>query len=173
MRNSPKPISRLLLLTAGAWLFRAAGPEIFGVWALSTNLLAAVTIQAGLSLPILPLFCGSLLVGLFWDLTTFSAVGHHVLLMGIIGTLVRSQRGWWIGASAGEQAVGSVLAGVAYFALDRFLHLLEIRLWEWPFSLNLALIAGGTVNGVVAVVFGWILELNIPTTPRTTRRRIQ
>ncbi len=44
--NSPLP--RLLILVTGVWLVRAVGPEFYGSLALSTNLLAAVAIQAGL-----------------------------------------------------------------------------------------------------------------------------
>lgn len=155
MMNS---FARLGVLAAGVWLFRAVGPEWNGSWALGTNLLAAVGIQAGLWLGPAGLLIWSLLAGAFWDFTTFSPLGHHMLILGGIGFLVRSQRGWWKGASAGEQAAGSVLAAVAFFALDRFLHLLESRTWAWPFGLNVAIILGGVVNGAVSVVMGWWLE---------------
>lgn len=164
--------SRLGILAAGAWLFRAVGPEWYGSWALGTNLLAAVGIQAGLWLGPAGLIGWSLLAGGFWDFTTFSPLGHHILILGGIGFLVRSQRGWWKGASAGEQAAGSVLAAVAFFALDRFLHLLENRAWDWPFGLNVAIILGGLVNGVTSVAMGWWLEQEerFPATSRSRPR---
>ena len=115
------PVTRLLILILGAWVVRAIGPEWHGSWALGTNLLAAVGIQAGLWLGPGALLIWALLVGMFWDFTTFSPLGHHLLVLGGIGFLVRSQRGWWKGASAGEQAAGSVLAAVAFFAMDRLL----------------------------------------------------
>lgn len=166
------PVLRLMLLALGAWLFRAVGPEWYGSWALGTNVLAAVAIQAGLWLGPGGLLFGSLLAGAFWDFTTFSPLGHHMLVLGGIGFLVRSQRGWWKGASAGEQAAGSVLAAVAFFALDRFLHLLENRSWDWPFGLNVAIILGGVVNGAVSVVMGWWLEQEdrFPAAARSRRR---
>ena len=40
--------TKLFLLAVAVWLFRAVGPECYGAWALTTNLLAAVAIQAGL-----------------------------------------------------------------------------------------------------------------------------
>lgn len=168
--NSPLP--RLLLLMTGVWLGRAVGPEFYGSLALSTNLLAAVSIQAGLWLGPLGLLAWSLLAGTFWDFTTFSPLGHHVLVLGGIGFLVRTQRGWWKGASAGEQAAGSVLAAVAFFALDRFLHLLETRAWEWPFALSVSMVLAGLVNGVVSVLMGWWMEpeARFPTFSRGRRR---
>lgn len=168
------PVSRLILLAGAAWLFRAVGPEWPGSWALGTNLLGAVAIQAGLWLGPVGLAVWSLTAGAFWDFTTFSPIGHHMLVLGGIGFLVRSQRGWWKGASAGEQAAGSVLAAVAFFALDRFLHLLEIRAWDWPFLLNVAIILGALVNGMASVVMGWWLEQEerFPA-PARGRRRIR
>jgi cell shape-determining protein MreD len=170
MRSTP---AKLILLALGAWLVRAAGPEWYGPWALATNLLAAVAIQAGLWLGPWGLVAWSLLAGAFWDFTTFSPLGHHLLVLGGIGFLVRSQRGWWKGASAGEQAAGSVLAAVAFFALDRFLHLLETRSWDWPFSLSVSLVLAGLTNGVAAVLMGWWLEQadRFPA-PSRSRRRI-
>ena len=163
---------RLLMLAAGAWVLRAVGPEWQGSWALGTNLLAAVAIQAGLWLGPVGLLVWAFLAGIFWDFTTFSPLGHHLLVLGGIGFLVRSQRGWWKGASAGEQAAGSVLAAVAFFALDRLLHLMETRAWEWPFLLNVSIVLGGLVNGVVSVVMGWWLEQEdrFPVASRTRRR---
>jgi len=162
--------TKLFLLAAAVWLFRAVGPEWYGTWALTTNLLAAVGIQAGLWLGPWGLAGWALLAGTFWDFTTFSPVGHHVLVLGGIGFLVRSQRGWWKGASAGEQAAGSVLAAVAFFALDRFLHLLETRSWDWPFALSVAMVLAGLSNGVASVLMGWWLE-QAARFPQTTRRR--
>jgi len=148
---------RLILLALGAWFIRAAGPEWRGVSALGTNLLGAVAIQAALNLSV-PAFLGWVVgVGLFWDLATFSALGHHALVMGLVGVLVRTQKGWWVGASWGEQGVGAILAGVAFFTLDRFLHCLEVRSWEWPFSLNIALVIAGAINGLVSGILGtWL-----------------
>lgn len=165
--------SRLIVLAGAAWLFRAIGPEWPGSWALGTNLLGAVAIQAGLWLGPFGLAVWALLAGTFWDFTTFSPIGHHMLVLAGIGFLVRSQRGWWKGASAGEQAAGSVLAAVAFFALDRFLHLLEIRMWDWPFTLNVAIILGAIVNGAASVAMGWWLEQEdrFPA-PARGRRRI-
>ena len=167
------PFSRFLMLAVAVWLVRAVGPEFYGSWALATNLLAAVAIQAGLWLGPLGLVLWSLGAGVFWDFTTFSPLGHHVLLLAGIGFLVRSQRGWWRGASAGEQAAGSVLAAVAFFSLDRFLHLAETRSWAWPFALSVSLVFGSLVNGVAGVLMGWWLEpeARFPT-PARGRRRI-
>lgn len=164
------PAAKLTVLALGVWLFRAIGPEGYGTWALTTNLLAAVGIQAGLWLGPWGLAGWALLAGTFWDFTTFSPVGHHVLVLGGIGFLVRSQRGWWKGASAGEQAAGSVLAAVAFFALDRFLHLLETRSWDWPFALSVAMVLAGLSNGMASVLMGWWLE-QAARFPQTTRRR--
>ena len=166
-------LPRLLLLSLGVWLFRAMGPEWYGPWALGTNLLAAVAIQAGLGFGPIGLAVWSLCAGAFWDFTTFSPLGHHMLVLGGIGFLVRSQRGWWKGASAGEQAAGSILAAVAFFALDRFLHLLETRSWDWPFSLSVALVLGGLANGLASVAMGWWLEAeNRFPIPTRARRRV-
>jgi len=166
--NSPG--SKLLVLAAATWLFRAVGPEWFGAWTLASNLLAAVAIQAGLWLRPAGLIVWTLLAGVFWDFTTFSPLGHHLLLLGGIGFLVRTQRGWWKGASAGEQAAGSVLAAVAFFALDRFLHLLETRSWDWPFALSVSMVLAALVNGAVAVAMGWWLEQE-DRFPAPARRR--
>lgn len=167
------PLARFLLLAALAWLVRAVGPEFYGSWALASNLLGAVAIQAGLWLGPLGLVVWSLGAGVFWDFTTFSPLGHHVLLLAAIGFLVRSQRGWWRGASAGEQAAGSVLAAVAFFSMDRFLHLAETRSWGWPFSLSVSLVLASLGNGMAAVLMGWWLEPQerFPT-PTRGRRRI-
>ena len=166
--------AKLFLLAAAVWLFRAVGPEWYGSWALTTNLLAAVAIQAGLWLRPGGLAVWALLAGGFWDFTTFSPLGHHILVLGGIGFLVRTQRGWWKGASAGEQAAGSVLAAVAFFALDRFLHLLETRAWAWPFALSVSMVLAGSVNGVVSVLMGWWLEPEVRfPTPSRGRRRIR
>jgi cell shape-determining protein MreD len=164
--------TKLFLLAAAAWLFRAVGPEWYGTWALTTNLLAAVAIQAGLWLRPWGLAVWALLAGVFWDFTTFSPLGHHILVLGGIGFLVRTQRGWWKGASAGEQAAGSVLAAVAFFALDRFLHLLETRTLDWPFALSVSLVLAGLANGVASVLMGWWLEQEdrFPATARSGRR---
>jgi len=166
------PAAKLAVLTVGVWLFRSVGPEGYGAWALTTHLLAAVGIQAGLWLSPLGLAVWALLAGTFWDFTTFSPLGHYVLLLGGIGFLVRSQQGWWKGASAGEQAVGSVLAAVCFFALDRLLHLLETRAWGWPFALSVSIILASFSNGVAAVLMGWWLETatRFPLTPH--RRRV-
>lgn len=164
--------AKLFLLAAVAWLFRAVGPEWFGPWAMATNLLAAVAIQAGLWLGPWGLFLWSLLAGTVWDFTTFSPLGHHLLLLGGIGFLVRSQRGWWKGASAGEQAAGSVLAAVAFFGLDRFLHLLETRAWDWPFVLSVSMVLAGLANGVASVLMGWWLEQEERFPQPSRRRRI-
>ena len=96
-----------------------------------------------------------------------------LLLLAAIGFLVRSQRGWWRGASAGEQAAGSVLAAVAFFSIDRFLHLAETRSWGWPFSLSVSLVLASMVNGIAGVLMGWWLEPQerFPT-PARGRRRI-
>ncbi len=164
------PAAKMSLLALGVWLFRAMGPEGYGTWALTTNLLAAVGIQAGLWLGPWGLAVWALLAGGFWDFTTFSPLGHHILVLGGIGFVVRTQRGWWKGASAGEQAAGSVLAAVAFFALDRFLHLLETRSWDWPFALSMSMVMAGLSNGVASVLMGWWLEL-APRFPPTSRRR--
>ncbi len=164
------PAFSLTLLACGAWLVRVVGPEGYGSWALTTNLLAAVGIQAGLWLRPWGLVAWSLFAGTFWDVTTFSPLGHHALVLGSIGFLVRSQRGWWRGASAGEQAAGSVLAAVAFFALDRFLHLLETRSWDWPFVLSVAMVLAGLSNGVASVLMGWWLD-PAERMPATVRRR--
>ena len=163
---------KLLLLALGVWLVRAVGPEWYGSWALASNLLAAAGIQAGLWLGPWGLVVWSLVAGTFWDFTTFSPLGHHILVLGGIGFLVRTQRGWWKGASAGEQAAGSVLAAVAFFALDRFLHLLETRSWEWPFALSVSMVLAGLTNGVAAVLMGWWLEQDerFPVPSRNRRR---
>jgi hypothetical protein len=148
---------RLLGLAFAAWGIRVAGPDGYGVWALGTNLLAAVTIQAGLRLEAWPMGFWIFGVGLFWDATTFSALGHHALVMGLIALTVRTQRGWWMVASAGEQIAGAILASVAFFVLDRFLHELEVRSWAWPFSLSVALVLAGGVNGLVSWAMGtWL-----------------
>ena len=152
-----KSFGRLVLLAAGAWSIRAVGPEASGLWALTTNLLAAVTIQAGLILSPWVLLVWALGVGLFWDVTTFSALGHHVLLIGGMATLVCTQRGWWVGASAAEQMVGSILAAVTYFVADRVLHGLEVRQWSWPFTLSISLVLASFVNGLASVALGWWL----------------
>jgi len=149
---------RLVLLAGAAWSIRAVGPEASGLWALTTNLLAAVTIQAGLILSPGVLVLWALGVGLFWDATTFSALGHHVLLVGGMATLVCTQRGWWVGASAAEQMVGSILAAVTYFVADRILHGLEVRQWSWPFTLSISLVLASFVNGLASVALGWWLE---------------
>ena len=153
-----KNFGRLVLLAAGAWSIRAVGPEASGLWALTTNLLAAVTIQAGLILSPWVLMVWALGVGLFWDVTTFSALGHHVLLIGGMASLVCTQRGWWVGASAPEQMVGSILAAATYFVADRVLHGLEVRQWSWPFTLSISLVLASFVNGLVSVALGWCLE---------------
>jgi cell shape-determining protein MreD len=148
---------RLIGLAFGAWLIRAAGPDCYGVGALGTNLLAAVVVQAGLLLSVPALCVWVFTVGLFWDFATFSPLGHHALVMGVAATLVRTQRGWWVGASWGEQAVGAILAGVGFFAWDRFLHCWEFREWAWPFSLSVALVLAGILNGIVSVPLGlWL-----------------
>ena len=167
-----KIFGRLIFLAGGAWCLRAVGPETSGVWALTTHLLAAVTIQAGLTLSAPALFLWALVVGLFWDVTTFSALGHHVLLIGGMATLVHTQRGWWVGASAAEQIVGSILAAVTYFVADRILHGLEVRQWSWPFALSIALVLASLVNGLVSVALGWWLETRArPVHVRFTRGR--
>jgi len=171
MSLEEKSFAKLLLLAAGTWVFRALGPELYGTTALTTNLLAAVVIQAGLLLPPVRLVGWTLLVGFFWDGLTFSALGHHSLVIGTTALLVRSQRGWWLGASAGEQAAGSVLAAVSYFSLDRFFHLLETRSWDWPFVLSVNLVLAGMVNGLVSVAMGWWLEGKSGPIPRRSRRR--
>lgn len=166
--------AKLVFLAAAVWLLRALGPEAYGTWALTTNLLAAVGIQAGLWLGPAGLLGWALIAGVFWDFTTFSPLGHHSLVLGGIGFLVRSQRGWWKGASAGEQAAGSVLAAVAFFALDRFLHLLETRSWDWPFALSVSMVLAGLSNGLAAVLMGWWLEQeNRFPAPGRSRRRIR
>jgi cell shape-determining protein MreD len=164
--------TRLFLLAAAVWFLRVVGPEGCGTWALTTNLLAAVAIQAGLWLRPWGLAGWALVAGVIWDFTTFSPLGHHALVLVGIGTLVRTQRGWWKGASAGEQAAGSVLAAVAFFALDRFLHLLETRTLGWPFTLSVALVWAGLANGLASVLMGWWLEQEdrFPATARGGRR---
>jgi len=148
---------RFILLGLGAWLIRAAGPDWHGVTALGTNLMGAVVIQAGLTLSVPVLCLWALGMGLFWDFATFSALGHHALVLGVVGILVQTQRGWWVGSSWGEQVVGSILAAVGFFAWDRFLHCWEVRAWAWPFSLSVALVIAGTMNGLVAVLLGiWL-----------------
>ena len=92
---------RLIGLAFGAWLIRAAGPDWHGVGALGTNLLAAVVVQAGLLLSVPALCVWVFTVGLFWDFATFSPLGHHALVMGVAATLVRTQRGWWVGGLVG------------------------------------------------------------------------
>lgn len=149
---------RLVGLALVAWGVRAAGPEWYGLGALGTNFLGAVLIQAGLVLSAPGLGVWILGVGLFWDCATFSPLGHHALAMGVVAVLVRTQRGWWVGASWGEQAVGSILAGVGFFAWDRFLHCWEFREWAWPFSLSLALVFAGVMNGLVSVLLGLWLQ---------------
>jgi hypothetical protein len=60
-------------------------------------------------------------------------------------------------AFAGEQIAGAILASVAFFVLDRFLHELEVRSWAWPFSLSVALVLAGGVNGLVSWAMGtWL-----------------
>ena len=166
-----KNFGRLVLLAGGAWCIRALGPEASGVWALTTNLLAAVTIQVGLILSPGALVVWALGVGLFWDVTTFSALGHHVVLIGGMATVVCTQRGWWVGASAAEQVVGSILAAVTYFVADRILHGLEVRQWSWPFSLSISLVLASFVNGLASVALGWWLETRArPTHVRMVER---
>lgn len=124
---------------------------------MGTNLLAAVTIQAGLRLEAWPMGFWIFAVGLFWDTTTFAALGHHAVVMGLIALTVRTQRGWWMVASAGEQIAGAILASVSFFVLDRILHELEVRSWAWPFSLSVALVVAGGVNGLVSWGMGiWL-----------------
>ena len=173
MNPGDRTFGKLLALAATAWVFRAVGPELYGTAALTTQLLAAVVIQAGLLLSPVRLAGWTFLVGFSWDLLTFSALGHHVLVVGLTALLVRTQRGWWLGASAGEQAAGSVLAAVTYFALDRFFHLLEIRSWDWPFALSVNLVVAGLVNGVVSVALGWWLERQSEPSPRRVTRRFR
>ena len=166
-----KNFGRLVLLAGGAWCIRALGPEASGVWALTTNLPAAVTIQAGLILSPEALVVWALGVGLFWDVTTFSALGHHVVLIGGMATVVCTQRGWWVGASAAEQAVGSILAAVTYFVADRILHGMEVRQWSWPFSLSISLVLASFINGLASVALGWWLETRArPAHVRTAKR---
>ena len=166
-----KNFGRLVLLAGGAWCIRALGPEASGLWALTTNLLAAVTIQVGLILSPGALVVWALGVGLFWDVTTFSALGHHVVLIGGMATVVCTQRGWWVGASAAEQVVGSILAAVTYFVADRILHGLEVRQWSWPFSLSISLVLASFVNGLASVALGWWLETRArPTHVRMVER---
>ena len=166
-----KNFGRLVLLAGGAWCIRALGPEASGLWALTTNLLAAVTIQVGLILSPEALVVWALGVGLFWDVTTFSALGHHVVLIGGMATVVCTQRGWWVGASAAEQVVGSILAAVTYFVADRILHGLEVRQWSWPFSLSISLVLASFVNGLASVALGWWLETRArPTHVRMVER---
>lgn len=171
MSLAEKSFGKLLFLAMGAWLFRAIGPELYGISALNTSLLAAVVIQAGLLLSPAGLVLWTLLVGGIWDGLTFSALGHHSLVIGLTALLVRSQRGWWLGASAGEQAAGSVLAAVSFFGLDRFFHLLETRSWDWPFVLSVNLVMAGMVNGLVSVVMGWWLEWKASPVPRRGPKR--
>ena len=171
MSQAENCFGRLLALAGAVWLLRVIGPEFYGTAALTTNLLAAVVIQAGLFLPPFRLAVWVLVVGFFWDCTTFSALGHHVLIIGLTALLVRSQKGWWLGASAGEQAAGSVLAAVSYFGLDRFFHLLEVRHWQWPFLLSVNLVVAGGVNGFVSVVMGWWLEWKSEPSLRSAVRR--
>lgn len=173
MNPGEKTFRKLLLLAAGAWVWRAVGPELHGTTALSTQLLAAVVIQAGLWLSPARLAGWTLGVGLAWDVLTFSALGHHVLVLGLTALLVRSQRGWWLGASAGEQAAGSVLAAVSYFALDRLFHLVETRSWDWPFALSVSLVIAGLVNGLVSVALGWWLERKAELPARRVSRRLR
>ena len=166
-----KNFGRLVLLAGGAWCIRALGPEASGLWALTTNLLAAVTIQVGLILSPEALVVWALGVGLFWDVTTFSALGHHVVLIGGMATVFCTQRGWWVGASAAEQVVGSILAAVTYFVADRILHGLEVRQWSWPFSLSISLVLASFVNGLASVALGWWLETRArPTHVRMVER---
>lgn len=172
MNSGEKSFGKLLMLAAGAWALRAVGPELYGTAALATQLLAAVVIQAGLLLAPVRLVAWTLLVGLFWDVLTFSALGHHVLVIGLTTLLVRTQRGWWLGGSAGEQAAGSVLAAVTYFALDRFFHLVETRSWDWPFALSVNLVVAGLVNGFVSVALGWWLERKPELPTRRVSRRL-
>jgi len=75
-----------------------------------------------------------------------------------MATLVSTQRGWWVGASAAEQMVGSILAAVTYFVADRVLHGLEVRQWSWPFTLSISLVLASFVNGLVSVALGWCLD---------------
>ncbi|MDA0324239.1 MAG: hypothetical protein O2830_01160 [Verrucomicrobia bacterium] len=165
-------LGRCLALGLGAWLIRAAGPDWYGVAALGTNLLGAVVIQASLALSGPTLFFWVVGVGLFWDFATFSALGHHALVMGVVALLVRTQKGWWVGASWGEQIVGSILAGVGFFAWDRFLHCWEVRAWAWPFSLSVALVLAGTMNGLVSVLLGyWMKTQQVRVGARRTGRR--
>lgn len=96
--------------------------------------------------------------GSFLGRDHFSALGHHVLLIGGMATLVCTQRGWWVGASAAEQMVGSILAAVTYFVADRVLHGLEVRQWSWPFTLSISLVLASFVNGLASVALGWCLE---------------
>jgi hypothetical protein len=60
-------------------------------------------------------------------------------------------------ASVGEQIAGAILASVAFFVLDRVLHELEVRSWAWPFSLSVALVLAGGVNGLASWAMGiWL-----------------
>ena len=109
MRN---PVPRLVALAAGVWILRAVGPEWHGAWALGTNLLAAVGIQAGLWLNPAGLVAWALLAGIFWDFTTFSPLGHHLLetrawewpfllnvsivLGGLVNGAASVVMGWWL-----------------------------------------------------------------------------
>ena len=87
--------------------------------------------------------------------------------------LVALAAGVWILRAVGPEWHGAwALGAVAFFALDRLLHLLENRAWEWPFFLNISIVLGGLVNGAASVVMGWWLELEdrFPTTSRARRR---
>ena len=88
-----------------------------------------------------------------------------------MATVVCTQRGWWVGASAAEQVVGSILAAVTYFVADRILHGLEVRQWSWPFSLSISLVLASFVNGLASVALGWWLETRArPTHVRMVER---
>lgn len=171
MNRGEKSFRKLLFLAAAAWGWRAVGPELYGTAALTTHLLAAVVIQAGLLLSPPRLAVWTLLVGLAWDVLTFSPLGHHILVIGLTAFLVFTQRGWWLGASAGEQLAGSVLAAVSYLACDRFFHLVETRSWDWPFALSISLVVAGLVNGFVSVALGWWLEQKTEFPARRYSRR--
>ena len=75
-------------------------------------------------------------------------------------------RGGNLGSYA-EGLVGGGLVGGAsrrsdfgwsrFFAWDRFLHCWEFREWAWPFSLSVALVLAGILNGLVSVPLGlWL-----------------
>ena len=104
--------------------------------------MGAVVIQAGLNLSVPGLCLWALGMGIFWDFATFSALGHHALVLGRGNVGPNPKRvvgGCIVGRASGRIDFG----GSCFFCVGPFLHCWEVRAWAWPFSLNVALVIAG------------------------------